>query len=113
VSYASSRPNDKFLAVLDMLRSPRCSGRLHWGKAGWQHAQCFDGAAEYGAAWCHFGCAALRVDPAGKFVGASDIWRWRAVDTSTGQQVADFQACCMAAGPFDVSRCTCGTRIDC
>ena len=35
-----------------------CGARLHWGKAGWpQYAACFDGAREYPATWCHFGCA--------------------------------------------------------
>lgn len=32
---------------------PKNTTTQHWGKAGWPtHARCFDGAAEYGTAWC-------------------------------------------------------------
>ena len=34
-----------------------CSGRLHWGKAGWpRYNACFDGVAHF-PDWCSFGCA--------------------------------------------------------
>ncbi len=42
-----------------------CGARLHWGKAGWpQWGACFDGAREYPATWCHFGCAVHARPPA-------------------------------------------------
>ncbi|KAI8470601.1 MAG: POT family-domain-containing protein [Monoraphidium minutum] len=111
VSYATGRPNAAFQEVVSLLRTHKaCRGRLHWGKAGWpQHARCFDGAAEYGAGWCHFGCAAARLDPAGKFSSASDVWRFAAADRASGRAVADFGACCGARG-FDEARCVCAPR---
>ena len=43
--------------VMGILRD-ECSGRLHWGKAGWpRYNKCFDGAAQYPDTWCQFGCA--------------------------------------------------------
>ncbi|KAL4443587.1 hypothetical protein ABPG75_011324 [Micractinium tetrahymenae] len=79
-----------------------CSGRLHWGKAGWQLGLALSGAADYGAAWCSFGCAAQQLDPEGKFAGASDLWQWNA--TRDGAP-ADFASCCIDAG-FDTA-CQC------
>ena len=50
--------------VVRILRSD-CGARLHWGKAGWpQWGACFDGAREYPATWCHFGCAVHARPPA-------------------------------------------------
>lgn len=43
--------------VMSILVS-ECSGRLHWGKAGWlRYNGCFDGAKAYPDTWCQFGCA--------------------------------------------------------
>ena len=43
--------------VMKILMS-ECSGRLHWGKAGWpRYNGCFDGAKAYPNTWCQFGCA--------------------------------------------------------
>jgi hypothetical protein len=54
--------NPKFAAVIDILRSDQCRGRLHWGKAGWpRFAKKFDGSTEYGNSWCQFGCAVRAV----------------------------------------------------
>ena len=42
--------------VLQILLN-ECSGRLHWGKAGWpRYNACFDGSAHF-PDWCSFGCA--------------------------------------------------------
>lgn len=54
--------------LYDALRylKQQCSGRLHWGKAGWQELGLeLSGAADYGAAWCSFGCAVQQLDPGG------------------------------------------------
>ncbi len=103
--------NTEFQRVMQILRSPVCNSRMHWGKAGWPtYANCFDGAKEIGASWCHFGCAAAQLDPTNKFQGMSDVWKWQAL--SGGQPVADFASCCNADG-FDTGRCTCAPRTDC
>lgn len=53
--------------------------------------QPFNGTAEYGEAWCRFGCAVRELDPTGKFRGDSVIWDWAGLDVSpTG-------ACCLRA----------------
>lgn len=79
------------------------------GKAGWAvHAKNFDGAAEYGDGWCHFGCAVRQLDPTGKFSSASDVWRWAAAERRGGGAL-DFESCCSASG-FDTARCACARR---
>jgi hypothetical protein len=51
-------------ALVEVLRGSTCQGRMHWGKAGWDKwASCFDGATEYAATWCSFGCAVKVRDP--------------------------------------------------
>ena len=109
-----SPPNAPFQAAFSVLRThPACRGRMHWGKAGWPvHARCFDGAKEYGAGWCHFGCAAAARDPTGKFASAAgeEIWTWHA--SIGGARVARFEACCRG-GAFDEGRCECAARPDC
>ncbi|CAG9460808.1 unnamed protein product [Pedinophyceae sp. YPF-701] len=96
----------------------KCQARLHWGKAGWEHGvledNCFDGAAEYGADWCAFGCAALDLDPARKFAGDSGIWSWRARERGGGEarDLGDLAQCCTADG-FDAQRCTCAASRGC
>ncbi|WIA21698.1 hypothetical protein OEZ85_000865 [Tetradesmus obliquus] len=116
LSYINGNTNEDFQAVLRVFRSPVCGpARLHWGKAGWpQHAQCFDGAAEYPKTWCDFGCAVHQLDPTGKFSAEADrdIWQWSATDSSTGQRVADAGSCCSSSG-FDHARCKCASRTDC
>ena len=59
--------NEKFHALARTLRSSACRGRRHWGKAGWPRRGCWEGAKEFGDAWCAFGCAARALDPHGKF----------------------------------------------
>jgi hypothetical protein len=112
LTYYTKKTNSAFQKVLTLLRSPICgNARLHWGKAGWpQHAQCFDGAEEYPASWCHFGCAVQQFDPKGKFagVGGDQVWQWRAEAIASGQEV-DFRRCCSATG-FDYGRCKCSKR---
>eukprot|EP00210_Caulerpa_lentillifera_P006113 g5840.t1 len=78
VSYNSGNGNKQFDRVIELFRK-KCNARLHWGKAGWtKHAACFDGATEYPATWCDFGCAVETLDPRGKFSGLSNVWRWNA-----------------------------------
>jgi hypothetical protein len=102
VSRSSGKPNDKFGKVVDLMLT-QCQGRLHWGKAGWpQHQKCFDGAAAYPESWCDFGCAATQLDPAGKFKGESEVWRWNA--TRGGAQVP-FATCCSPQGFSKECRC--------
>ena len=79
VKYSTvSRVSPGFDAVMRVLQGDTCQGRLHWGKAGRRGK--FDGGEDgedegaYGAGWCHFGCAALAVDPSGKFRGRWDGW---------------------------------------
>jgi hypothetical protein len=115
LTYATGRPNTWFQGAIQVLRSPVCGpARLHWGKAGWpQHAACFDGAAEYGDNWCHFGCAAQQLDPGAKFAGqaAGQIWQWGAAKKGTEEQVS-LSSCCNSNG-FDTSRCSCARRAPC
>jgi hypothetical protein len=111
VSYATQATNADFQAVLALLRSPVCGrARLHWGKAGWMqpYGACFDGAREYAATWCHFGCAVRQLDPANKFAGQSAVWQWAAADAATGGALP-FDDCCTPAG-FDHGRCLCAPR---
>lgn len=66
ISLSSGKPNAEFERVMELFRA-RCGARLHWGKEGWtRHARCFDGAAEYPAGWCSFGCAVQVRGGAGK-----------------------------------------------
>jgi FAD/FMN-containing dehydrogenase len=78
--------NRKFQKVIEHLRGPSCDGRLHWGKAGWPTEKewegSFDGATEYGAAWCSFGCIVHALDPNGKFSGVSDAMTWPSLNAS-------------------------------
>ncbi|KAK3243202.1 hypothetical protein CYMTET_47158 [Cymbomonas tetramitiformis] len=61
-------PNTWIHRVLAAMRGPRCRGRMHWGKAGWnEHAQRFNGSEEYPQSWCDFGCFVKEMDPNGKF----------------------------------------------
>jgi len=92
--------NPRFEEVMQILRSPRCSGRMHWGKAGWSiYAKDFDGSAEYPRSWCDFGCAVRELDPGGKFEGMSKVWNWRGID---------LERCCSEDG-FS-SLCACEIR---
>lgn len=95
VTRSSGKPNEQFSAVIDLMLK-QCQGRFHWGKAGWAvHQKCFDGAASYPKTWCDFGCAVAQLDPAGKFRGESDVWRWNA--TRAGVEVP-LATCCTAQG---------------
>jgi len=50
--------------LVEVLRGSTCQARMHWGKAGWDKwASCFDGAIEYAATWCSFGCAVEVLPP--------------------------------------------------
>jgi FAD/FMN-containing dehydrogenase len=92
--------NEKFQKAVDVLRSSACDGRLHWGKFGFPKPGCFDGAAEYGVAFCHFGCQVHALDPNGKFRGDSDALTFAGID---------FEKCCGADGLFrdGVDGCAC------
>ncbi|PSC72038.1 cryptochrome DASH-like isoform A [Micractinium conductrix] len=95
VSLSSGTPNAPFERVVELLRA-QCGGRLHWGKEGWtNHARCFDGASEYAATWCSFGCAAQELGAGNKF--ASEFAGWRFAATRDGQP-AGFASCCTPAG---------------
>lgn len=93
--------NERFFQVVAFLRgNPACSGRLHWGKAGWPDTGCWHGAQEYPNTWCDFGCAVRALDPKGKFSdSAADRWNWKG---------AGLDYCCTEAG-YDTSKegCTC------
>ena len=91
------RVNDAFQTAMRVLRSDVCRGRLHWGKAGWPRAGCFDGAVEWGRSWCAFGCAARALDPEGKFGGVADAFRWNQ---------SRLDACCQPDGSFS-DACEC------
>ena len=91
------RVNDAFQTAMRVLRSDVCRGRLHWGKAGWPRAGCFDGAVEWGRSWCAFGCAARALDPEGKFEGVADAFRWNQ---------SRLDACCQPDGSFS-DACEC------
>jgi len=95
-----SRGNPRFDAAVRLLRGERCDGRLHWGKYGFpSKSGCFDGAKEYGVAFCHFGCQAHALDPNEKFAGDSDSLRFPGID---------FDACCDADDAlFNETRCAC------
>lgn len=101
--------NQKFHSVMGILRSPVCSGRLHWGKAGWPDAGCWRGEEEYPSTWCDFGCAKLALDPKGRFKDATrnSVWTWD-VDLLAG--------CCTPDG-FDDDKCKCtvtrATNVTC
>lgn len=106
VSITAGVPNTKFLEVIDLFVT-KCNARLHWGKSGWDKSTgcancCFDGAAEYGTDWCHFGCAVNSLDPTGKFSGISQVWQWAA---SLGGAPVPFPSCCTPDG-FSAS-CKC------
>ena len=92
--------NPRFDAAVKILRGDSCEGRLHWGKFGFPERRgCFDGAKEYGVAFCHFGCHVNRLDPTGKFAGDSDVLRFDGVD---------FVHCCGDDGLFkESSTCRC------
>lgn len=108
--YNTRKENWRFQRVIALFRE-KCHARLHWGKAGWpQHASCFDGKREYPDSWCDFGCAAVKLDPSGKFRGLSDVWQWKAVDKN-GNSI-DFGDCCSTEG-FDRNQCSCVSRDDC
>ena len=69
------RRSSRFDTVMEVLQGDGCRGRLHWGKAGRRGR--FDVGEDpkaYGSNWCHFACAALAVDPTGKFQGEWDGW---------------------------------------
>ena len=89
-------PNQDFQAAWALLRSPVCSGRMHWGKTGWPESG-FVGASEYAGTFCDFGCAVRMVDPESKLRSMSPIWDWRK---------NDMEACCTPEG-FDHARCSC------
>ena len=108
VQYNNDGENDAFQGVMDVFRSDACGpARVHWGKAGWDlnrdQEVCFDGAKDYGTAWCDFGCATLALDPEGKFAGVSQKWKWAA--SRVGAPVA-FGECCDAQG-FKKMECDC------
>ena len=92
--------NPRFEQVMQILRSPRCDGRLHWGKAGWPaFAKEFDGSKEYPWTWCDFGCAVRELDPTNKFEGESNVWDWSGID---------LDGCCSDRG-FSHT-CTCAVK---
>ena len=97
--------NHKFHAVMGLLRSPTCAGRLHWGKAGWPDAGCWKGEEEYPSTWCDFGCAKQRLDPTDRFKDAtrSSVWTWEGVDLAG--------SCCTSDG-FDNHKCECKVTRD-
>ena len=113
--------NEKFHALARTLRSSACRGRRHWGKAGWPRRGCWEGAKEFGDAWCAFGCAARALDPHGKFrpssTDALDPFRVSEQrSTSPEDEAAAFFSssrgarCCDASGRFaaDADRgCAC------
>ncbi|CAK0783638.1 hypothetical protein CVIRNUC_006837 [Coccomyxa viridis] len=109
ISKSSGVENTKFQRVMSILVS-ECSGRLHWGKAGWpRYNGCFDGAKAYPDTWCHFGCAVQELDPGGKFRSLSDVWSWSARN-SAGDSVP-LSSCC---GPNGFStHCSCAPRVGC
>jgi len=93
--------NVGFYEVMRYFRGdPRCEGsRLHWGKAGWPDVGCWDGAAEYPDTWCDFGCAALALDPDGKFSDAADVFNWEG---------SNLETCCTAEHTYEKGPgCTC------
>lgn len=141
--------NPEFDAVMRVLRGDVCRGRMHWGKAGWPlyasmgaswggeeqrsageqplPPSCFDGAAEYGQAWCSFGCAVAELDPTGKFEAESgaDVGWWGAVLVDGGGKVATTsgaagmvgasafaQECCGGPDGFRADRCRCARRAE-
>jgi hypothetical protein len=87
---------------------------------------CFDGAAEYGAAWCSFGCAVAELDPTGKFEpeAGADVGWWGAVvvggggeavtTSGTAGRVGDsaFARLCCGADGFRSDQCRCARRSE-
>ena len=101
--------NRAFYKVMRYFRGDeRCRGaRLHWGKAGWPDPGCWDGAAEYPDTWCDFGCAALALDPDGKFSDGADVFNWEG---------SNLETCCTAEHKYEKGPdCVCqsGGRRDC
>jgi len=79
VKYARvSKVSPGFDAVMEVLQGDTCQGRLYWGKAGrrgrYDGGEQGESAGAYGEGWCHFGCAALAVDPSGICRGQWDGW---------------------------------------
>jgi FAD/FMN-containing dehydrogenase len=101
-----------FLTALRVIED-ECGATWHWGKAGWQREgqgglnDCFDGQADFGDKWCHFGCAVQTLDPHGKFDNASGIWRWSATSITDGTEVEDLATCCDDDTGFLVDQCSC------
>ncbi|XRB12283.1 FAD-binding PCMH-type domain-containing protein [Pseudoscourfieldia marina] len=102
--------NTGFKQVMAYFRSDeRCAGsRLHWGKAGWPDAGCWDGAEEYPNTWCDFGCAAMALDPKNKFADSGAVFSW---------QGSNLESCCSAEHKYQHGPgCQCqagGRRSDC
>ena len=95
--------NERLRAVMGLLRSPNCSGRLHWGKAGWPDDECWSGEDEYPQTWCDFGCAKQSLDPNNRFRDSTKgVWTWEGVD---------LVGCCSADG-FDHQKCECKVKRD-
>ena len=93
----NGRENRRFQAIWRTLRG-ECRGRAHWGKTGQAAPECFNGAAEFGRAWCKFGCAVRELDPAGKFSSAgAAYWNWEGTN---------LEACCGPDAAFS-ERCQC------
>lgn len=95
--------NRKFQAAVDVLRGSVCEGRLHWGKFGFPKAGCFDGAKEYGVAFCHFGCQVRALDPSGKFRSDSDTLTFSGID---------LHRCCGADGLFKENGASCKCALN-
>ena len=116
VQYSTGRRNRGFQEIIRLFKDlPECSGRLHFGKAGWpEHGECWDGAQEYPETWCDFGCAAYELDPTAKFSSEWDGWIFRA-DVGGGGGTVDlltqggWNACCTAEG-FRHGQCQCKSR---
>lgn len=96
--------------MAQMFLEGKCSGRYHWGKAGWPaHLPCFDGAKMYPDTWCDFGCSVEQLDPAGKFAGMSNVWHWNA---TRGGAPVEFASCCTSQG-FNHAQCQCASSSAC
>lgn len=66
-------------SIVDLFESPVCSGRLHWGKTGWEHKTAVE-AAEMYPKFTEFMKAKEVWDPQGKFVGGCPVFASNATD---------------------------------
>ena len=106
-------------AVLVLLRSPVCSGALHWGKHGWDDpVSRFASVSRIGEGWCEFSCISRELDPRGKFAGGEIAGGLKAYARSRSppqRLIPDesfFSTCCHRRGQqdapgFDSRACEC------